>query len=433
MHVDYRRDLYSNCLILSEDKQPDLASYQVRMLMANELKGFLRCKVHQMDGRLLFYYDITSRQSLETIFEHQKISARSLEKILGSLVDGLDTVKNFLLNMDGFLLNPKFIYMTSDQKQVWFCYLPGNTEPFMQQIRNFSEFLLPKLDNQERRGVIMGYAFYQLTVRDSITAEEIQALLHSPAEQAESSRETEYGAESFEVTPEESEEWERERAPGTREELLESFFAEDEGDGSEWNGKQAAVFGCIAVAVGTVMGISVWMGRIPEGITAASALTAATALIYRRYFRTRDERSKEIGGDTGDKTRNFLEQTEQAENEYAEEIQEEEGTVCLAGINGRQKGRLIPLSPGGMEPLRLEKEILTVGKSRQNADVVLDSQAVSRVHARMIWDGETYRLSDLNSRNGTWVNHVLMEPERTEILKDGDEIQFADLTYLYRK
>ena len=85
-----------------------MASFQVRMLMANELKGFLRCKVHQMDGRLLFYYDITSRQSLETIFEHQKISARSLEKILGSLVDGLDTVKNFLLNMDGFLLNPKF-------------------------------------------------------------------------------------------------------------------------------------------------------------------------------------------------------------------------------------------------------------------------------------------------------------------------------------
>ena len=53
MQVEYRRDLYSNCLVLSEEEQPDLASYQVRMLMANELKGFLGCKVHQMDGRLL--------------------------------------------------------------------------------------------------------------------------------------------------------------------------------------------------------------------------------------------------------------------------------------------------------------------------------------------------------------------------------------------
>ena len=80
MQVEYRRDLYSNCLVLSEEEQPDLASYQVRMLMANELKGFLGCKVHQMDGRLLFYYDITSKQSLETLFEHQKISAPVLWK-----------------------------------------------------------------------------------------------------------------------------------------------------------------------------------------------------------------------------------------------------------------------------------------------------------------------------------------------------------------
>lgn len=177
MQVEYRRDLYSNCLVLSEEEQPDLASYQVRMLMANELKGFLGCKVHQMDGRLLFYYDITSKQSLETLFEHQKISAQSLEIILKSLVEGLNTIKNFLLSMDGFLLDPRFIYMSPDRDQVWFCYLPGNAVALNRQMREFSEFLLPRLDNRDRRGVVMGYAFYQLSVGDSFTAEDIQKLL----------------------------------------------------------------------------------------------------------------------------------------------------------------------------------------------------------------------------------------------------------------
>ena len=58
---------------------------------------------------------------------------------------------------------------------------------------------------------------------------------------------------------------------------------------------------------------------------------------------------------------------------------------------------------------------------------------MSRIHARLVWDGETYRISDLNSRNGTRVNQILLDPGKEERLKDGDEIQFADLTYLYRK
>ena len=64
MKVDYRRDLNSNSLVLAAEQQPDIASYQVRMLMANELEGFLPCRVHQMDGSLLFYYDITSTEGL---------------------------------------------------------------------------------------------------------------------------------------------------------------------------------------------------------------------------------------------------------------------------------------------------------------------------------------------------------------------------------
>ena len=225
MQVEYRRDLYSNCLVLSEEEQPDLASYQVRMLMANELKGFLGCKVHQMDGRLLFYYDITSKQSLETLFEHQKISAQSLEIILKSLVEGLNTIKNFLLSMDGFLLDPRFIYMSPDRDQVWFCYLPGNAVALNRQMREFSEFLLPRLDNRDRRGVVMGYAFYQLSVGDSFTAEDIQKLLCTTGSERQVFPEEFAGkTEAEEFTPEEKREWERERAPGTREELLDSFF-----------------------------------------------------------------------------------------------------------------------------------------------------------------------------------------------------------------
>ena len=79
------------------------------------------------------------------------------------------------------------------------------------------------------------------------------------------------------------------------------------------------------------------------------------------------------------------------------------------------------------------KTLVSLGKSGQYADLQLPSSAVSRLHARLVWNGETYELGDLNSRNGTWVNETLLGAEQMEPLQDGDKIRFADLTYLYRK
>ena len=408
LQVDYRRDLYSNCLVLSEEQQPDLSSYQVRMLMANELKGFLTCKVHQMDGKLLFYYDITSRQSLETIFEHQKISCGVLEKILSSMVDGLNTVKSFLLSMDGFLLDPRFIYMSPDREQVWFCYLPGNPEPLARQLREFSEFLLPRLDNSDRRGVVMGYAFYQLTIRESLTAEDIQALLYSYKENSQVSLEAGAASGEEDMPPEERRDWERERVPGTREELLESFFADDENEREkkERNWKKPALLGTAAAAGALILGISIWLSRPAEGLTAVCVSAAAGLLVYGLYDRQKTGKKDPGESFGGDKERadGEVEIRETEEPKEQEEEPPKEETVCLSGREGRRYGRLIPLSPGGLEALPLEKEVLLIGKSRQTADVFLDSPAVSRVHARMVWNGETYEINDLNSRNGTRVN-----------------------------
>ena len=83
--------------------------------------------------------------------------------------------------------------------------------------------------------------------------------------------------------------------------------------------------------------------------------------------------------------------------------------------------------------IRLEKEICLVGKEPEAADVVLPFPAVSRIHARFLWNGETYLLSDLNSRNGTGVNGELLETGKPRALVSGDQIQFANLTYRFQK
>lgn len=55
MQIDYKRDLNHTYVILQEEKEPDTASYQIRMLLTNAIPGLLDCKIGKMDDKTLFY------------------------------------------------------------------------------------------------------------------------------------------------------------------------------------------------------------------------------------------------------------------------------------------------------------------------------------------------------------------------------------------
>jgi hypothetical protein len=70
----------------------------------------------------------------------------------------------------------------------------------------------------------------------------------------------------------------------------------------------------------------------------------------------------------------------------------------------------------------LEKPELLIGRDEQ-CDLVIADRRVSRQHARISLEGDGYILTDLGSRNGTFVNG--RELDQPYALQDGDEIQLA--------
>jgi len=68
---------------------------------------------------------------------------------------------------------------------------------------------------------------------------------------------------------------------------------------------------------------------------------------------------------------------------------------------------------------------ITVGRD-PDCDVSYSKDAcptVSREHARLVFDGQWYRVDDLGSRHGTWVNGQRLRGR--VYLRDGDIIQFG--------
>jgi len=75
--------------------------------------------------------------------------------------------------------------------------------------------------------------------------------------------------------------------------------------------------------------------------------------------------------------------------------------------------------------------ITTIGRSTGN-NVCIDSDRVSRHHAAIEWTGDRFVLTDMGSRNGTYVNN---EKVRAHALSNGDAITVGDcqLRFLYSR
>src|SRR5690242_11431309 len=91
--------------------------------------------------------------------------------------------------------------------------------------------------------------------------------------------------------------------------------------------------------------------------------------------------------------------------------------AVLVGMDGPPKGRLVPLG---------EAEV-SIGRDQTNAFAV-DDLVASRHHCVIRATGERFQLTDLDSRNGTFVNGV---PVRERLLEHNDQIRVGGSLFLF--
>jgi serine phosphatase RsbU (regulator of sigma subunit) len=83
---------------------------------------------------------------------------------------------------------------------------------------------------------------------------------------------------------------------------------------------------------------------------------------------------------------------------------------------------------GPSEQLPLAGERSVLGR-HPDCDVVLDAASVSRQHAQILNENGKYFVEDLHSRNGTYVNGLLIQGR--QLLQDGDRLKICDLSLAF--
>jgi len=106
-------------------------------------------------------------------------------------------------------------------------------------------------------------------------------------------------------------------------------------------------------------------------------------------------------------------------------IKEIKPSAWLVEVKGAHQGEEYSIPPENSK----DKRKITIGRSSYN-DIVIDDETVSREHSYIIIEGNSYKIGDMGSTNGTFLNDKKVTSPK--VLKDGDKITIGDSEFVFK-
>lgn len=464
----YFRDYKHNYMILRCEQQQAAASYQCRLLTSGRIEGILRCSLRHVNGESYFYYDISSRATLEGLYRGRKMSAQQIRDLLEQLYEIYCGLGDCFMEESRLVLLPEYIYYDMSHKKYIGLYYPDyeTDKPY----EALMDFLLEHLDGRDDRLADRIYTMYERMEESSFSLRDALLLLEDDGEEAEKNETGKVlsfpaapvDSEADAVTPIFASEFSSESGKEDA-----GFLSADESGKTSVKRKSPfypilsllsvfgiggivyiygfydlaeqeimTLFGCgglLAVCllvglIGTIRGgvqevkprrEMEQSGAFPE--EESLDLSEQTPISLEEVLSRRMEVGPAAGSKSAASQMPFQDQA-------AEECTDTVFFDCAQTI----EYKLYALDKKNKKHITLSKFPFTVGKMAGCVDCALADESVSRIHARFEKAGDKVLLTDMNSTNGTYRNGLRMQPQETVEIEPGDEIRFGNLNYCFR-
>lgn len=425
----YKRENHKSYLVIKGDVLSRQMDYDMKMLCENPLENILPMSIHVFNGEKELYYDISSKQSFEIMYENRMLYKEDLEILFSDLQKALKQLEEYLLEPECLMPDPSYMYIGSSDHRVSFLCAPVLDKNYEERVYAFAEYILEKICNEDEEAVMYAYSFYRfikeekgdLTValdRLFVTRKEEKVIVDESIEPEE---ETGLAIDICGVSEEEKRG--DEEGIGCIKVMRTSFFA---------------VLGLAGLGM---MIYSVWKYQLSfsslfseaESIVGAGICAIAIGGILLFYLLDRHtDQDEEISLDMIPSAVVPEEEPEEIFQLQPEPMPEEDFATVLLQENCYSEQRILTgRIKGRKRQIDLSAFPFLVGKSKEQVDYVLDDTSISRVHARFTLREDVVYLTDLNSTNGTKRNGVLLEPNELVMLETDDEITFGRLTFTY--
>jgi len=182
MQAEYKKEWMETYLwIFPENRKKD--SYEEKMALYNPGAGRLEFSIQEKDGTEYFCYKVTGKKALNSVYAVLPIGERQIRTILKQLFAALEEGKEYLLSEEDFVLSPNYIFASFPQMNLELCYVPGYGVPLREQLEGLFEYLLNRVDYEDKGAVNLLYDCYMFCMREKGGISEIRKLLAQEKEE----------------------------------------------------------------------------------------------------------------------------------------------------------------------------------------------------------------------------------------------------------
>lgn len=159
LETKYFRDYKHSYMILPcKSGQPE-KSYQCRQLASNKIEDLLRCSMRHVNGMTYFYYDISSRTTLESLYRDRQMSYRQICELLEQLYQMYCRVGDYFMDETRLVFSPAYIFYDLSRKKYIGLYYPDYEEE--RPYEALMDYLLEHMDNEDGRLADCIYQIYE--------------------------------------------------------------------------------------------------------------------------------------------------------------------------------------------------------------------------------------------------------------------------------
>lgn len=177
VEVGYKKDLRNNYMIIEKSTNKEYAPFCIKMLERQEIEGLLSVEQKLIDNKTLLYYDITAKQSINNILEKSTLSIKGLKSLCSGVIQAIEKAYEYLLSEDDFILAPDFIYQDITSGTPFICLFPGYCINIKDQMSGLMEFLMNKVDYNDKEAVYLVYRLYAVSKEEGYTFEHLKEVL----------------------------------------------------------------------------------------------------------------------------------------------------------------------------------------------------------------------------------------------------------------
>lgn len=427
LETKYYKDYRHNYLIIKDNGCLTENVYQRKMMTENKIKGLLQSSEKHINGEMLLYFEITSKQSLQSFFGEKQIRMDFLKKFFIQLKMVNDILQKYLLDGSCIVLLPEYIFLDVGTEDMFFLYYPDQEEGSLSDLMNF---FMAKTDSEDMEAVETVYRIADLIQKEQFVLDEVLEWF--------SDDRGDYAGQDAGNTDRLKEEnpWQREPIQTYQEEPEPEFNSNCQERTGPGQPRKLSKLIPLAVFLAASAGVLVYvMCTYRLSYTEKIYLTAGwgtigliligAAVWYFLPELSRFRREKEPGGVNRDYRLVPTNETDSA-------LEKDVGNTVFIPWTENCENKLYGADRKNKYHIDLGKLPLTVGKLAGMVDMIIDEQSISRMHARFSRMGSQIYITDLNSTNGTFRNGMRLEPNASELIEPGDEIRLGKLKFIYR-